>query len=130
MKDHARAHPKGPLRPREVRADRIHAGRIPAVTVPAANPLSPERVEELRLLADRYGVRDIRIFGSRARGEAREGSDLDLFVRVDYGRGGSHRLVRFCLEASRALGLKVDVVTEASLDPVLHERILREARAL
>ena len=74
----------------------------------------------LREIAKRYGVRDLRVFGSRARGEARPNSDLDLLVNIEYGRGVARRLVRFCTEASRALGMRVDVV--------LHARILREAR--
>ncbi|KAA0253513.1 nucleotidyltransferase [Acidobacteria bacterium ACD] len=94
------------------------------------SPLDTASAQVLRELAVRYGVRDIRVFGSRSRGDARPDSDLDLLVRVDYERGVGRRLVRFCLEASRLLGLRVDVVTERSLDPTLHARILREARAL
>lgn len=97
---------------------------------PSSGPLSRDSVDALKTLGARYGVRDIRVFGSYARGEGTEGSDLDLLVRVDYGRGVARRFVRFCLEASRLLGMRVDVVTEASLDPVLHVRILREARTL
>lgn len=88
------------------------------------------RSAELRELASRYGVHDLRVFGSYARGDARPDSDLDLLVSVDCGPGVGRRLVRFCLEASRRLGLKVDVVTPQGLDPTLHARIFREARAL
>jgi hypothetical protein len=93
-------------------------------------PLDKSRAEVLRSLAAQYDVRNIRVFGSFARGDARPDSDLDLLVSVDYGRGVGRRLVRFCLEASRLLGLEVDVVTDQALDPTLHARILREARAL
>jgi predicted nucleotidyltransferase len=101
----------------------------------STQPAPAARLDELplaalRQIADRYGVRDIRVFGSRARGEARPDSDLDLLVNIEYGRGVARRLVRFCVEASRTLGVKVDVVTEDGLDPVLHARILREARPL
>ena len=107
------------------------AGRIIAVmTDIPPGPFNASRIAELRKLASRYGVQDIRVFGSYARGDARPDSDLDLLVSVDYGRGVGRRLVRFCLEASRLLGLKVDVVTDHGLDPLLHARILREARAL
>ena len=92
--------------------------------------LDEPRLAALRQIAQRYGVRDLRVFGSRARGEAGPDSDLDLLVNIEYGRGVARRLVRFCAEASRALGVRLDVVTEDGLDPVLHARILREARPL
>lgn len=92
--------------------------------------LDAARLATLRLIADRYGVRDLRVFGSHARGEGRPDSDLDLLVNIEYGRGVARRLVRFCTEATRALGIRVDVVTEDGLDPVLHAGIFREARPL
>ena len=109
----------------------LATGRIIAVMADIPpTPFDATRIAELRSLASRYGIHDIRVFGSYARGDARPDSDLDLLVRVDYGRGVGRRLVRFCLEASRRLGLKVDVVTDQGLDPRLHARILREARPL
>ncbi len=93
-------------------------------------PLSAERIEALRELGDRYGVSNIRVFGSFARGEAGPGSDLDLLVSLDYRRGVAHRFLRFCEEASGLLGIKVDVLTDGALDSHLHAPILREARPL
>lgn len=99
--------------------------------VSPVNPLlSADRIEALRELGDRYGVSNIRVFGSFARGDAGPDSDLDLLVSLDYRRGVAHRFLRFCEEASRLLGMKVDVVTERALDPRLHAPILREARPL
>lgn len=92
--------------------------------------LGMDRIRELRQLGERYGVRNIRVFGSYARGEARPDSDIDLLVSLEYERGVARRLVRFCAEASRLLGVKADVVTEHGLDTRLHARILREARPL
>jgi hypothetical protein len=43
---------------------------------------------ELRTLGDRYGIRNIRVFGSFARGEGGPESDLDLLVEYVPGRGG------------------------------------------
>ena len=42
--------------------------------------------EEMLRLAARYGARNVRAFGSVARGEADETSDLDLLVELDPGR--------------------------------------------
>jgi hypothetical protein len=92
--------------------------------------LTPDRVAALRALAAKYGVKDLRVFGSYARGEAGPGSDLDLLVDIEYGRGVAMRLVHFYQEARKLLGVEVDVVTADGLDEKLHARILREARPL
>jgi len=92
--------------------------------------LGTERLAALKDLATRHGVKDLRVFGSYARGEAREDSDLDLLVDLDYGPGAVDRLLDFCNDAERFLGVKVDVVTERALSPRLHREIFAEARAL
>jgi hypothetical protein len=92
--------------------------------------LTPERLAALHTLANKYGVKDVRVFGSYARGDATPDSDLDLLVNIDYGRGVAMRLVHFYQEAKKLLGLNVDVVTADGLDPRLHARIFREARPI
>ncbi len=92
--------------------------------------LTPERLVALRALAAKYGVKDLRVFGSYARGEAQPGSDLDLLVDIEYGRGVAMRLVRFYREVRQLLGVNVDVVTGDGLDKKLHARIFREARSV
>ena len=87
--------------------------------------LQGKRNEILRL-ATKYGARNVRVFGSLARGEADEASDLDLLVELDPGRslldlGG----LQFELEA--LLGCRVDVVTERGLKLRIRDRVLREA---
>lgn len=81
-------------------------------------------------MAARHGVKDIHVFGSYARGEARSDSDLDLLVDIEYGAGVAMRLVRFHEEASALLGIHVDVVTRDGLDRELHAGIFREARPI
>ena len=81
---------------------------------------------ELRTLGDRYGIRNIRAFGSFARGEGGPESDLDLLVEYVPGRGG-FAFVDFCEEAERLLGRKVDVVTDKSLHPRIRDKILGQA---
>ncbi len=101
-----------------------------AVTHDLASLLSPERLISLRALATKHGVKNVRVFGSYARGEARPSSDLDLLVDLDHGRGVAMRLVDFVLEAEALFGMRVDVVSARGLDARLHADIFREARSL
>lgn len=87
------------------------------------------RREDIFRLARKHGAKNIRVFGSVARGEADERSDLDFLVEMEAGRslldlGG----LQYDLEA--LLGHPVDVVTERGLKPRMRERILEEAVAL
>ncbi len=85
--------------------------------------------EEILRVSARHGAHNVRIFGSVARGEADEASDIDFLVDLEPERslldlGG----LQVDLEA--LLERRVDVVTEAGLNFLLRRRILREARAL
>ncbi len=77
-------------------------------------------------MAERYGLRDVRVFGSMARGDANETSDVDLLVTLPPDRTGL-ALGGLLMDVSELLGRKVDVLTERSLHPALRERVLREA---
>ena len=79
---------------------------------------------ELRQL----GVEHLYLFGSTARGEAREDSDVDLFFDHPEGSLGLYQLMDLKDAAARILGHKTDIMTRRSLHPVLRERI--EASAL
>ena len=92
--------------------------------------LTKERLAALHALADKYGVTDLRVFGSYARGDAKQDSDLDRLVNIEYGRGVAMRLVHFYQDAKKLLGVNVDVVTADGLDPRLHARVFREARPI
>ena len=92
--------------------------------------LTRDRVQALKDLAARYGVKRLRLFGSYARGEATADSDLDLLIDIEYGAGVARRFLGFCDHAEALLGMRVDVLTEDGLDEILHARILREARPL
>jgi predicted nucleotidyltransferase len=81
---------------------------------------------KIREIGATHGIRNIRVFGSLARGEAHQDSDVDLLV--EYMPGGSgFRFVDFCDEVEAALGRKVDVVTEDSLPPLIRDRVLAQA---
>lgn len=76
-------------------------------------------------LKEKYGVREIGIFGSYVRGEQRRRSDVDILVEFDVVPG----LLKFIeLEdyLSRLLGVRVDLVRKASIRKELRERILSE----
>jgi predicted nucleotidyltransferase len=79
---------------------------------------------ELRQL----GVEHLYLFGSTARGEAREDSDVDLFFDHPEGSLGLYQLMDVKDTAARILGRKTEIMTRRSLHPVLRERI--EASAL
>jgi hypothetical protein len=79
---------------------------------------------ELRQL----GVERLYLFGSTARGEAHEDSDVDLFFDYEKGKLGLLALMDVKEQASRILGRKADIMTRDSLHKVLRSRI--EASAL
>jgi predicted nucleotidyltransferase len=90
--------------------------------------LNAKRDEILHLCA-KYGARNVRVFGSVARGEADAQSDIDFLVELEPGRtlfdlGG----LQYDLE--QLLRCRVDVVTERGLKPRIRERALREAVSL
>ena len=94
-----------------------------------SHPLSRARVVQLlqahRAEMDRFGVRSISIFGSVARDEAGDGSDVD--VMVDFGPEPTFRGymdLKFYLED--LFGTKVDVVTPGALLPGLEDAVSSE----
>ncbi len=90
--------------------------------------LKTKRDEILRL-ASRRGARNIRVFGSVARGEARPESDIDFLVELEPGRS-LFDLGGLLVDLQQLLGRPVDVVTEAGLRRRIRERVLAEARPL
>ena len=93
--------------------------------------LIESRRAEIRALAERHGFREVRVFGSMARGDAdtKELSDVDLLVTLPAGRTGL-ALGALLMDVQELLGRRVDVVTEASLHPAFREQVLREAQIL
>jgi uncharacterized protein len=75
-----------------------------------------------------FGVEHLYLFGSTARGEAREDSDIDLFFDHPLGSLGLFELMDVKAAAARILGCKTDIMTRRSLHPVLRKQI--EASAL
>jgi predicted nucleotidyltransferase len=93
--------------------------------VKAADLLKLKRADIVRA-ATRHGARNVRVFGSVARGEADEASDIDFLVEMAPGRslldmGG------LLMELRELLQRDVDVVSERGLRPEIRDRVLREA---
>ncbi|NLH20907.1 MAG: nucleotidyltransferase family protein [Methanothrix sp.] len=85
--------------------------------------------EDILKIAAKHGACNVRIFGSVARGEAGENSDIDLLVELEPGRSLLD-LAKLVVELEDLLNRKVDVVTEQGLYWLLRRRILTEARPL
>jgi predicted nucleotidyltransferase len=77
-------------------------------------------------LRERFGVKEIGLFGSFAREEQTEGSDIDILVDVERNKMGLVSYVKLKLFLEELFGRKVDLVTKKALRPELKETILRE----
>ncbi len=93
------------------------------------HPLIEAHREELLAIGRRRGVTRMRVFGSMARGDAGDASDVDLLVTLAPGISGL-ALGGLLADAQDLLGRRVDVVTEASLHPALRARVLADAVVL
>ena len=85
--------------------------------------------ERLLELCRQYGVASMKVFGSVARGEENEESDIDILVR--FVRPLSLlKLVRFERELSELLGRRVDLVTEQALSPYIRSSVMATAKEI
>lgn len=81
---------------------------------------------EILAIAARRGARNLRLFGSSARNEEDEQSDIDFLVEMESGRS-LFDLGGLQAELETLLGRPVDVVTEKSLRQRIRRRVLKEA---
>ena len=88
--------------------------------------MTPFPRAEIRRIAERHGARNIRIFGSVARGDDRPDSDLDLLIDLEAGRSLLD-LIGFQQDVEDLLGRKVDVHTLPSISRYFREDVLAEA---
>jgi predicted nucleotidyltransferase len=98
------------------------AGKRPAVT------LDDVRLHRRQIIAiaRRFGVRNVRVFGSVARGEATGSSDLDLLIDVEPGHG-YFDMTAFALAVEDLLGVFTQVATEGGLKLRIRDGVLAEA---
>jgi hypothetical protein len=79
----------------------------------------------------RYGVKELSLFGSAARGEMTPDSDVDVLVEFESGvRIGVLRFESFAEELESLVGRKVDLVTRRGLKPWVRSQVLRDARVV
>ena len=84
---------------------------------------------EILAIAKRHGIHDVRIFGSMARGDADDDSDVDLLVSLPPEKTGL-ALGALLMDVQDLLHRRVEVVTEKSLHPGVLGRVLQEAQPL
>ncbi|NTW75997.1 MAG: nucleotidyltransferase family protein [Candidatus Moranbacteria bacterium] len=86
-------------------------------------------LKSLTPLFDAGGVSYAGVFGSFARGEAHESSDIDLLVRLDR-RLSLLQLIRLERELSEKAGRQIDLVTEDALSPFIRDEIMHDLKTI
>jgi uncharacterized protein len=96
-----------------------------ATTCVTVTALRSRRAEILDV-ARKHGARNVRVFGSVARGDAGSDSDVDILVELEPGRGLLDHAA-LMLDLSDLLGCKVDVVSDRALHWYIRDCVLAEA---
>ncbi|MCX7781866.1 MAG: nucleotidyltransferase family protein [Negativicutes bacterium] len=91
--------------------------------------LLESKKQDIFATAARYGAYNIRVFGSVARGDADENSDIDFLVELEPGRSLLD-LGGLLIELQELLGCSVDVVTVNGLKERIREQVLNEVVSL
>ena len=105
------------------RTKNVQSGRL------LASVIVQEHRQTILALAREHGARDVRVFGSAARGDSTADSDLDLLVEFESDHSLLDRIA-LIQELEDALSIPVDVLTEKALHPMIRNDILAEARPL
>jgi predicted nucleotidyltransferase len=92
----------------------------------AADVIGSELRDKILQLARRHGARNLRVFGSVARGEARADSDVDLLVEWEPGRSLLDH-AGLVADLEELLGRRVHIGTEKALHWYVRDKILSEA---
>ena len=82
--------------------------------------------EEIEEIGRRYGVSNIRVFGSVARGDAGDNSDLDLLIDAS-AETGLFDLAGFSLDVERLMAVFTQVVNVPGLNPRIRDRVVDSA---
>ncbi len=87
-------------------------------------------LQALTSICDRYGIAELKVFGSRAHGTARPDSDIDVLYTLHQGRTLGWEIEQLTDELSALFGHPVDLVSQRALHPRLKPAVLAEARSL
>jgi predicted nucleotidyltransferase len=85
--------------------------------------------EQILKIAAKYGAYNIQVFGSVARGEASDNSDVDFLVEMETGRNLLDR-IGLKQDLEELLGRRVDIAKISNLHNQIRDKVLREAVAL
>ena len=106
--------------------------RLPCTDDLSAMPLAravADRREEILRLAAQHGARNVRVFGSAARGELTPESDVDFLVDLEPDRS-LFDLGGLLVDLQGLLGREVDVATEQGIHEYIRSQVLKEAHPL
>ncbi len=88
--------------------------------------LIEENRDDIVSIAAKHGARNVRLFGSVARGE--DGPDSDIDLLIDAGPTTSSWFpAGLILDLEQILGRPIEIVTDQGLNPLIKERVLKEA---
>ena len=87
--------------------------------------LLPLREEILRITT-KYGAYNVRVFGSVARGEAKEDSDVDFLLELEAQRS-LFDYIALMQDLAELLGRQVDIAQPGDLHELIREKVLKEA---
>lgn len=85
--------------------------------------------EEILKIAAKYGAYNVRVFGSVARGEAKDDSDVDFLVEMETGRNLLDR-IGLKQDLEELLNREVDVAKPSNLHQLIRDKVLGEALVL
>ncbi|HEY2577394.1 MAG TPA: nucleotidyltransferase domain-containing protein [Streptosporangiaceae bacterium] len=84
-------------------------------------------VGRLDAICDKYGIGELKVFGSQARGTAGPASDIDVLYTLRPGRRLGWEIEQLADELTQLFGRRVDLVSARALHPLLRPSVLAEA---